>query len=223
VGRGASGWLPVPSSYGFPQYLADMAALIARLDVDEVEWVGTSMGGITGLMLAAQTDTPIRRLVINDAGAFISAQSLEYIANYVGEDPTFKNLAELEEALRTRLSGFAPVTDEQWTRMARNSARHLPDGTWKFGYDPAIGTALHSAPLQDVDLWPLYDRIACPTLVLRGADSPILTADIAQQMTARGPRAKLVEFANVGHAPSLMAHDQIAVVRDFLTDLKVAP
>ena len=216
VGRGRSGRLINAASYAFPQYLADMTALIARLDVEQVYWLGTSMGGLIGMMLAAQPDTPIARLILNDVGAFMPADALQAIAAYVVEEPEFDDVAALEAGLRSRLTGYAPVTDEQWRRLAEHEARIQPSGKLKFGYDPAIGAALAAAPVQDVDLWPIYDRIACPTLLLRGGDSNLLTAPIAHEMTTRGPRAKLVEFAGVGHAPPLMAEDQIAAVRDFL-------
>ena len=218
AGRGRSGRLINAASYAFPQYLADMTALIARLDVEQVYWLGTSMGGLIGMMLAAQPDTPIARLILNDVGAFMPADALQAIAAYVVEEPEFDDVAALEAGLRSRLTGYAPVTDEQWRRLAEHEARVQPSGKLKFGYDPAIGAALAAAPVQDVDLWPIYDRIACPTLLLRGGDSNLLTAPIAHEMTTRGPRAKLVEFAGVGHAPPLMAEDQIAAVRDFLVN-----
>jgi pimeloyl-ACP methyl ester carboxylesterase len=218
AGRGRSGRLINAASYAFPQYLADMTALIARLDVEQVYWLGTSMGGLIGMMLAAQPDTPISRLILNDVGAFMPADALQAIAAYVVEEPEFDDVAALEAGLRSRLTGYAPVTEEQWRRLAEHEARVQPNGKLKFGYDPAIGAALAAAPVQDVDLWPLYDRIACPTLLLRGGESNLLTASVAHEMTTRGPRAELVEFAGVGHAPPLMAEDQIAAVRNFLVN-----
>jgi len=218
AGRGRSGRLINAASYAFPQYLADMTALIARLDVEQVYWLGTSMGGLIGMMLAAQPDTPIARLILNDVGAFMPADALQAIASYVVEEPEFDDVAALEGGLRSRLTGYAPVTDEQWRRLAEHEARVQPSGKLKFGYDPAIGAALAAAPVQDVDLWAIYDRIACPTLLLRGGESKLLTASIAREMTTRGPHAELVEFAGVGHAPPLMAEDQIAAVRDFLVN-----
>ncbi|GEO36018.1 alpha/beta hydrolase [Skermanella aerolata] len=218
AGRGRSGRLIAAASYAFPQYLADMTALVARLDVEQVYWVGTSMGGLIGMMLAAQPDTPVARLILNDVGAFMPAAALQAIASYVVEEPEFDDIGALEAGLRARLTGYAPVTAEQWRRLAEHEARVQPNGKLKFGYDPAIGAALAAAPAQDVDLWPIYDRITCPTLLLRGGDSNLLTPDTAHEMTTRGPRAELVEFPGVGHAPPLMAEDQIAAVRDFLVD-----
>lgn len=215
-GRGKSAWLSDPADYGYALYLADVAALIARLDVEEVDWVGTSMGGIIGMLLAAQPGAPIRRLVINDIGPLIAKEGLERIATYVGLDPSFPDAAALEAALRTLAASFGPLSDAQWRHLASISTRPKPDGTVGFAYDPRIGDAFRAAPAADVDLWPQYDAIRCPTLVLRGAQSDLLRQADAEAMTRRGPQARLVEFAGIGHAPALMAPDQIAIIRDFL-------
>ncbi len=216
VGRGRSDRLANPALYGYAQYLADMTALIARLDVEEVDWVGTSMGGLMGLMLAAQPNSPIRRLVINDVGPFVPAEGLARIGEYVGKDPVFDDLKGVESYLRFILAGFGDLSDEVWARMAEHSSWAQPDGRFRLAYDPGIAAPFRAGPIGDVDLWPLWDAIRAPTLVLRGADSDILRADTAQEMTRRGPRPRLAEFASVGHAPSLTTPDQIAVVRDFL-------
>ena len=215
VGRGASDWLANPKLYGYPQYCADMTALIARLDVAQVEWIGTSMGGLIGMMLAAQPGSPIRRLVLNDIGPFVSQSALNRIASYVGSDPAFDDLAALEAYLREVHAPFG-LTDAQWRLMAEQSARPRPDGRLGLAYDPAIAVPIKAAPIEDVDLWALYDRIQCPVLVLRGALSDILSADTAAEMTARGPRATVKTFEGIGHAPMLMADDQIAAVRTWL-------
>ena len=215
-GRGKSDWLVHPADYAYPVYVADMAALIARLDVEEVDWVGTSMGGLIGIVLAALPGAPIRRLVINDVGPLIAKEGLERIASYVGQDPSFGDAAALEGELRRLAATFGPLTDAQWRHLATISTRRKADGSLGFAYDPAIGDAFRSAPAADVDLWPSWDAIRCPTLVLRGAQSDLLRPADAEAMTRRGPKAKLVEFAGIGHAPALMADDQIAAIRDFL-------
>ena len=214
-GRGKSEWLTVAAEYGYPLYVADCAALIARLDVESADWLGTSMGGLIGMMLAAQSGNPIRRLVINDIGPFVSKVGLERIRGYVGLDPTFASLEALEAALRANYKTFGPLTDVQWRKMAQDSAREKPGG-FGFAYDPRIGDAFKQGPLEDVDMWPVWDKIRCPTLVLRGADSDLLTREAAEEMTRRGPKAKLAQFAGIGHAPALLGEDQISVVRDFL-------
>lgn len=215
-GRGHSGWLADPADYAYPTYLADMAALIARLGSDDIYWVGTSMGGLVGMLLAAQPGSPIRRLVINDIGPLIAKEGLARIASYVGRDPSFRDAGELEAVLRQVAASFGPLTDAQWRHLASISTRQKPDGTLGFAYDPRIGDPFRAAPAEDIDLWPQWDAITCPTLVLRGAQSDLLRPADAEAMTRRGPRAKLVELPGIGHAPALMAADQIAVIRDFL-------
>ena len=215
-GRGQSEWLKEPGDYGYPLYLADMTALIARLDVETVDWVGTSMGGLTGMLLAAQPGAPIRRLVVNDIGPVIAKEGLARIGSYVGRDPSFADAAALEAALRQIAAAFGPLSDAQWRHLAAISARRKPDGTLGFAYDPHIGDAFRDTPAEDIDLWAQWDAITCPTLVLRGAQSDLLRPEDAQAMTRRGPKARLIEFAGIGHAPALMAQDQIAAVRDFL-------
>lgn len=215
VGRGRSDWLAHPQDYGYPLYLSDMSALIARSGAREVSWVGTSMGGLIGMMLAAQANTPVSRLVVNDVGPLVPKAALERLATYVGKAGTFADAAALEEYLRTVLAAFGPLADDEWAHLARHSTRANPDGTLALAYDPGIAGAL-SGPLQDVVLWPLWDAITCPSLVLRGAQSDLLLPETAAEMTRRGPRAALQEFDGVGHAPALMADDQIEAVQAFL-------
>lgn len=215
VGRGRSQWLSHAADYGYPLYLADMAALIARLDVAEIDFVGTSMGGLIGMMLAAQPGSPIRRLVVNDIGPLIAKEGLLRIASYVGADPVFADLAALEAYLRTVSASFGALSDAQWRHLAEHGARRRPDGTFGRAYDPAIAGAFKDVA-GDIDLWPVWDAIRCPTLVLRGAESDLLRAGDAAAMTRRGPQARLVEFPGIGHAPALMDGAQIAVIEDFL-------
>jgi pimeloyl-ACP methyl ester carboxylesterase len=215
-GRGRSEWLQNPTEYAFPLYLADCAALIARLDVESLDWIGTSMGAMIGMSLAAQRDTPIRRLVLNDAGAFVAKEGLTRIGQYVGADPTFETIEAMEREVRRISAPFGPLTDAQWRKLTQDSLRERPAGGYGFAYDPHLGDAFKSAPVQDVDLWTLWDAVRCPTLLLRGESSDVLPRYVAQAMTRRGPKPKLVEFAGVGHAPALVSDDQIAAVRDFL-------
>lgn len=216
VGRGHSDWLRDPAHYAYPQYCADMNALIARLDVAELDWVGTSMGGLIGMTLAAQANTPIRRLVINDVGPFVPKTALLRISDYVGLDNRFSSLAAVETHLRKVLAPFGALTDAQWQHLVTHGHRQRPDGTFGLAYDPAIAVNVKAA-VQDWDLWPVWDRIAIPTLVLRGADSDLLLPQTAEDMTQRGPRAKLVTWPGMGHAPALMAPDQIGLIEEWLT------
>jgi pimeloyl-ACP methyl ester carboxylesterase len=217
VGRGKSDWLESKSDYGYPQYMADLNALIARVADDGAElfWVGTSMGGIIGILLAALPRTPIRKLVLNDVGVLVPKLALERIGEYVGKDPRFPSLAALEQHMRRICAPFGALTDDQWRELTLHGAREYPDGTWGPSYDPAIGQAFQGE-LKDVDLTRYWDAVRCPTLLLRGACSDVLPKETADAMTQSGPQAELVEFDAVGHAPMLMCEDQVSVVREFL-------
>lgn len=219
AGRGGSDWLAAKEDYGYPQYLADMTALIARITAGgekTIYWVGTSMGGILGMLLAALPKTPVQRLVLNDISIVVPKAVLERIANYVGMDPRFKTFQELEAYVRMVSAPFGPLTDAQWHHLTLHGARPYEDGTWGMNYDPGIGIPFQKKPLEDIDLTAYWDKVTCPTLLLRGAQSDLLLHDVAQQMTRSGPKPILVEFDGIGHAPMLMAEDQIKVVRDFL-------
>jgi pimeloyl-ACP methyl ester carboxylesterase len=217
AGRGDSDWLPDPMLYQLPQYLGDMVTLIARLDVEGVHWLGTSMGGLIGMALAAQPGTPVRKLVINDAGPVISKVSLERIANYFGMAPVFPDMATVDKYIRTVSATFGPHSDAQWRFLAEVAVRKNPDGTLRLHYDPKIAEPFRATmPEKDLELWPLWDAIRCPTLVLRGALSDLLTRDTCDKMAGRGPKTKVVEIPGVGHAPTLMHDDQIRIVREFL-------
>lgn len=217
VGRGRSEWLPAKSAYGLPQYVSDMMVLLARSRVESVHWLGTSMGGLIGMLIASQPDSPITRLVLNDVGPVITAASLRRIGDYVGRAPVFPDFAAAETYIRAVSAPFGPLTDEQWRRMTQTSVRARAGGGFEMRYDPGIGDVFRSAPvLNDVDLWPIYDAIRCPTLALRGETSDLLTPETHREMGRRGPQAKLMEVPGVGHAPMLMDSAQIALVRDFL-------
>ena len=222
VGRGKSDWLKAKEDYGYVQYSADMTALIARvtapdgLDGKRVFWVGTSMGGIIGMLLASRPNTPIEKLVVNDVGTIIPKAALERLATYVGKDPRFKSFQELEAYIRIVSAPFGALTDAQWRHLTETGAKQDANGSWGTCYDPGIGVPFQQGPLADVDLWPYWDAITCPTLLLRGAQSDLLVKATATAMTQRGPKPALVEFDGIGHAPMLMADDQIKVVRDFL-------
>jgi pimeloyl-ACP methyl ester carboxylesterase len=221
AGRGRSAWLADPARYVAPTYIGHMAALLANLGLAEVDLVGTSMGGIIGMGLATLPTAPggrplIRRLVLNDIGGLAPAASLEPIAAYLGAPAKkFPDLATLEQHLRYIHQGFGPLSDAEWAHLARHSARPLAGG-YVMHYDPAIAAPFVGSTTADLVLWPFYDLITCPTLVLRGGESQLLPAEVAEAMTTRGPQAELVTFAGIGHAPALMAEDQIDVVRRFL-------
>jgi pimeloyl-ACP methyl ester carboxylesterase len=219
AGRGDSDRLADPALYVVPQYVADMVTLIARLDVETVNWLGTSMGGLIGMALAAQAHSPVARLMLNDAGPVISRASLERIGGYLGTRMQFPSLDEAEAYMRSISAPFGPHSDAQWRFLTETWLRRNDDGTWHAHYDPRIAEAFRAAlPEKDLELWPVYDAIRCPTLVLRGEHSDLLSRKTTSEMRARGPKAKVVEIAGVGHAPTLMHPDQIALVRDFLLE-----
>jgi pimeloyl-ACP methyl ester carboxylesterase len=214
-GRGDSEWLPDPADYVFPTYLTTLTAMLAHADVDSVAWVGTSMGGLLGMVIAAQANTPVTRLVVNDVGPAIERVALERIAGYVGLDPVFDSFAALEAHIREVSAPFGALNDAQWAELARTNSRQTADGNWRLKYDPGIAVPFRNAPAP-TDLWAIWDAIRCPTLLLRGAESDLLSAHTAAAMRERGPKPSFVEFARVGHAPMLLTPEQIAPVADFL-------
>jgi len=219
AGRGKSDWLANPDDYSYPQYMADMTALIGRITAtgsNDISWVGTSMGGMLGMLLAAQPNTPIRRLVLNDVGAVIPKAAMERIGSYVSMILRFRSCEETEAWLRMTLAPFGPLSDAQWRHLTIHNSKQHDDGSWSMNYDPNIALPFQKVQARDIELWNYYDAIRCPTLLLRGALSDLLQKDIAVQMTQRGPRPELVEFEGIGHAPALMSDDQIRVVRNFL-------
>lgn len=216
-GRGRSDRLKQPMEYQIPTYVGDIVTLIARLDVERVDWVGTSMGALIGMTFASLEGAPVRRMVLNEAGPLVQAAALDRITTYLGKAPVFEDFPALAAYVRTVSAPFGPHSDEEWRILAANVAHERPDGRWELGYDPAIAVPFNaSVPHDDLDLWALYDRMRCPTLVIRGAESDLLLAGTVAEMQTRGPRARAVELAGIGHAPTLMHADQIALVRDFL-------
>jgi len=215
-GRGQSEWLRDPMDYVLPVYLGTLTALIAASGAEHVSWVGTSMVGLHGIVAAAQPGTPVRRLVVNDVGPTIEAAALARIGEYFGSDPRFATYTELDAYVRQISAPFGPLTDAQWEHVVRTNARQHPDGTWGVGYDPGIAVPFRAVAGTGADLWPQWDAIDCPTLVLRGEHSDLLSRATASAMATRGPRARVVEIHGVGHAPMLLAAEQVATVVEFL-------
>ncbi|WP_242612487.1 alpha/beta fold hydrolase [Corticibacter populi] len=236
VGRGRSDWLADPQSYQVPFYVADMLTLLqtvlaesaaAGRPVTQLDWVGTSMGGLIGMAVAALPPPPgrvvLRRLVLNDVGPVITWASIQRIGTYLGQQPEFDSEQQAADYLRRVAASFGPHSDAEWLALSRPMLRPLDNGRLGLHYDPAIAVAFAdmteaAAAANEHLLWQLYDGIQAQTLLLRGAESDLLTREAAQRMTLRGPRARLVEFARVGHAPTLVHADQTAVVLPFLID-----
>lgn len=221
VGRGRSDWLRDPRHYVIPQYNSDMVTLLARLNVEKVDWVGTSMGGLMALELAAMPNNPIRKLVLNDIGPALDKNSLAAIGDYVGQELHFQSYAEAESYIRSISAAFGPHTDAQWHALASSVLRQQPDGRWIRHYDLALAEAFKRTYFTDAEkteamLWAAYDAITAPALLLHGMESGLLSVESAKRMTTRGPKAKLVSLDGIGHAPTLMHDDQIAIVKNFL-------
>ena len=229
VGRGESDWLRDPMGYQFPTYVADMLGLLGALHqqvpISLLDWVGTSMGGLIGMTLAGSPQlplpAPIRRLVLNDVGPVVEWAALERIGQYVGKAGTFESVEAGAQAMRALSQSFGPHTDAQWMALSRPLFKPAADGGWRLHYDPAIAvpyaTVTREAAAEgQALLWQIYDGITASTMVLRGAESDLLSRATALAMGARGPHARLTEFAGVGHAPTLIAPDQVRVVLDFL-------
>ena len=241
VGRGESDWLEAKSEYTFSTYQADAASMLARAGAPppagffekllknqppKLDWVGTSMGGLIGMFLAAKKNSPIRRLVLNDVGALVPWSALFRMKGYITRGRRFTNEKEVEAYLREVCAPFGPLSDEQWQHLARHGARRDADGSYLLRYDPAIGENLHGhidpefplGPdlLRGIDLWSVWGKLECPVLVLRGAESEVLSEKILEEMRKRKPDIEVAKFKGVGHAPALMSEDQIAVVKSFL-------
>ncbi|MBX3623792.1 MAG: alpha/beta hydrolase [Rhizobacter sp.] len=220
VGRGQSDWLADPSGYQIPAYAADMVTLLARLNAGTVHWVGTSMGGLIGLVVAALKHSPVSRLVLNDVGPVVEADALARIGSYLGAPVRWKSLEEAADALWAISQGFGPHTREQWLALTRPMLKADGDGFIPH-YDLDIAVPFRSLSPEmvkagEAQVWAMYESLRCRVLLLRGADSDLLSPATAKAMTERGPKAELREFAGVGHAPMLNSADQVSAVREFL-------
>ena len=233
AGRGQSDWLKDPQAYQIFTYAADMMVLLAQLKPTTLDWVGTSMGGLIGMALAGQGSDAsraagalaVRRLVLNDVGPAIEWQALQRIGNYLGNTGEFDSVQQAADAMWAISSSFGPHTPEQWLALSRHMVRPLDDASGRvtLHYDPAIALPFNSLTQESVAqgeamLWHLYDNITATTLLTRGAQSDLLKRETALAMTGRGPKARLVEFHGVGHAPTLVANDQLQAVTSFLLD-----
>ncbi len=229
AGRGHSEWLPQAGLYQIPQYAADMLALLGelqqRMPLQKLDWLGTSMGGLIGVVVAGQPGlplpVPIRRLVLNDVGPAIAWPSVERMQQYVGRYGRCADLQEAAQLLRQLSQGFDAVPEDIWLELCSHMVRQLPEGGLTLHYDPAIGEPIRAltqeaAQAAEATVWGLYDQIRAQTLLIRGLESDLLTEATAQAMTQRGPRARLVQWAGVGHAPTLTAPEHIDAVADFL-------
>lgn len=215
AGRGDSDPLSYAEDYVYSVYLHDVLTLLTQLKIQEMTLIGTSMGGLIGMSLAALPDSPVRCLILNDVGPVLPKAALQRIAAYLNQPPFIaRDLDEAEAHLRYIHAPFGPLTDAEWQHLTRYSVRRMESGDYRLAYDPAI---VHTFQYEDeVNLWPIWNEVEQPTLLLRGADSDLLTPDLVQHMRHSRPDMKVVEFPNVGHAPMLMSGEQIQVVSDWL-------
>ena len=214
AGRGRSDWLRDPADYHYAVYGTDLATLIASLHVETVDWLGTSMGGIIGMIMASLPGSPVRKLVVNDVGCLIPKAALERIGEYVGAEPAFDSFQALEDAMRS-VSPFGDLTAEQWHHLAIHVAKQDEKGKWRFRYDPGIGRNFHAAPLADVDLRRYWQGVHGPALVIRGENSDLLLAETLEEMRRR-PHTETLTVPRTGHAPMLMDDFQAGAIRRFL-------
>ena len=216
AGRGESAWLPNAFEYNFPQFIADIRTLLIRLEVGEVDWIGTSMGGLLGMQLAAQPGSPIKRLVMNDIGAYVPAEALAAISRNLEAPEGFASLAEVEAHLRHTHRQWGEISEAQWKQMAIHGSRRTPAGL-RLHFDPQIARIAQPIPFSPgLHFWDAWYRVKCPVLLLRGADSEIFPTSVADAMLAIKPDAELVELPDCGHAPALMSPAHLAPLRDFL-------
>jgi len=218
VGRGKSDWLKDKNAYQFSQYLADISVLIGRLGVNTIDWLGTSMGGLLGIFLASLPNTPIRKLVINDVGPFVPREALIYISKYAGNDLHFETFEDVVAYFKQLYVDWGDIPEKGWLHMASHSSSKLPDGTFSLAYDPGLMESMKKNPdaITDFDIWPVFEKIQCPILVLRGINSNVLSNDVAQQMKIRGKNVDVVDFPDIGHAPHLMTDEHVSILRAWL-------
>ncbi|MFH5923783.1 alpha/beta fold hydrolase [Roseomonas xinghualingensis] len=214
-GRGFSDWLPDPKLYSVPVYAQAFAQFLAHLP-KPFDWIGTSMGGLIGMALAAMPECAPRRMVLNDIGPFLPARALQRIAAYLALAHDFASIEEVETHLRLVHASFGNLSDAAWRQMAESSARLTPEGRWVLHYDPAIAASAANTPITDIDLWQNWEILRLPILVLRGAESDLLDEKTAAAMEAR-PQTRVVTFSHCGHAPALMEPEQTSIIVGFIT------
>jgi len=215
AGRGESDWLPNPDKYNYQTYLSDIKAIFAELKLSNTYWVGTSMGGIIGMLLCADSPNLIKKLILNDIGPFIPKSSLLRIKDYVGDPVQFKSIAESTTYFKRILSGFGDLSAEQWDQLAQNSIKPSEDEKFALHYDPSIAQAFQGE-LEDVDLWNVWDVIDTEVMPILGENSDLLLEKTVTEMENRGPKSKTAVIRNAGHAPALLSDEEINLIKEFL-------
>jgi pimeloyl-ACP methyl ester carboxylesterase len=217
VGRGMSGQLVRGSDYDLDQYVIDMAVLLAKLNATEVNWVGTSLGGQIGILVAGLSNSPIQRLVVNDIGPNLPINAVLRIGNYVRNGPQlFANFEAAQAYFREILQPFGALTEKQWRHLAEHSVKRNENGQFVLRYDRRLTQGFKAPWHHRHRLWTAWERINCPILILRGADSDLLLPGTAKEMLRRNPQARLETIPDCGHAPALMDEQQIALVTEWI-------
>lgn len=221
VGRGDSDTLQDSSFYSYPQYLSDLNTLIARLNVEKVIWLGTSLGGILGMILASFPSSPIKKLILNDIGAIISGVGLKRISQFASSPGVFQSTEAASSYFKkNHLQGIGEVSPEVWKKLLQNSVRWIEkEHVWKPTYDPAVAHSFHRDQAIDADFMSCWEEIICPVLILRGQLSDMLTEETAHQMVATAKSTiKLIELPGIGHPPSLTTPKQIKMIHDWIKE-----
>lgn len=213
-GRGESDWLANPADYAMPQYLSNIMVLLARLNVEKVDWLGTSMGGIIGMLLASMPQSPIRKLILNDIGAFVSKESIQRIGDYL-VPKHFEDAETAKAFMKTTYPGLRNLTEVQWQHLTKYGFKQVEQGLTQH-YDPAIGDTLRASADQDIDLWFVWRAIQCPQMLIWGETSDILNQATVEQMQTENPAMSLYSIAGIPHVPSLMEEAHIQEITQWL-------
>jgi pimeloyl-ACP methyl ester carboxylesterase len=209
VGRGHSDWLRAHDDYNLPQYNLDVAVIAAKARAAQYDIIGTSLGGLMGMILASMDRSPIRRLVINDIAPEVPMVALQRLSQYLGENPLFENLQQVEDYIRSKYGSFKPMNNKNWSTMAEHSSFETDEG-FRLSYDPAIAENYHRYwLLMHFNVWSFWESITCPVLVCRGTESDFLTESLMERMQRTLPHAEFIEFDGVGHTPTLNSKEQI--------------
>jgi pimeloyl-ACP methyl ester carboxylesterase len=218
LGRGESDQLGIPTLYNFSQYLNDMTTLLARLNVKEVHWLGTSLGGVIGMMFAAQPHSPLKSLILNDIGMIIPSIALQRLEIYARNNQSFLSFEEARSYFQTILSSCGPLELEKWDHITTYGTKQDEKGYLHLSYDPAIAQIYVNKVTPSLHLETYWQSIRCPSLVLRGEDSDFLLPDVVRKMLYFQPHTTFVTIPYCGHAPSLMVPEHIQIIEEWLNN-----
>ncbi len=219
AGRGESDGVASLGDLQISNYAIDVAMIMGKNECQSIDLLGTSMGGIVSMVMAGRRNSPIRKLILNDVGPYIPKEIFAAVAMHERIKPLgYSSLGEAVEFHKEYCSGFGPMSDEQWCDFTLCGMKRNVDGMYVYDYNDQVHQkVLNDSPKQDIDLWSVWDKISCPVLVLRGAESYALSKDVAEQMRQRGPKAEVIEFEGTGHAPHLMSDEHVDIIRNWLS------